>query len=178
MLKDRFDQLLVCALAVVLVCTAVLLAGASPGPDAAAGASRQIEREIAYQARVAYLERSYAPVAALRDQGALAEALLKLEELQRKLPNEPHNDLLAGEILLRMGQFERAVESLAAAVRGNADYVDEASPLNRRELISAAVNEGLPLLRDRLRAHPDNATLARAVKDGYYLQGRLAGGCE
>ncbi len=52
----------------------------------------------------------------LRDQGALQEALLKLEELERALPGEAHNDLLSGDILLRMGQFDRALTKLAAAV--------------------------------------------------------------
>ncbi len=53
-----------------------------------------------------------------------------------------------------------------------------ASPLNQRPLIESAVNEGLPLVRDRLRAQPESRSLEKYVKDGYYLQSRLAGGCE
>ena len=134
--------------------------------------------EIAYQARLSFLERHYRPVLELRDQGALQEALLKLEELGRSLPGEAHNDLLTGDIMLRMGAFERSLSKLASAVRRNADYVDAASPLNQRPLIESAVSEGLPLMRDRLRAQPDSPSLEQVVKDGYYLQSRLAGGCE
>jgi len=180
MFRDRFDQLMIASLVVVLLFTAALLAGAGPGENnrAAAVMNRQLEREILYQARVAFIERHYSPVIALRDSGALQEALLKLEELGRTLPGEAHNDLMSGDILLRMGQFDRALPKLAAAVRRNADYVDSASPLSQRALVESAVSEGLPLVRDRLRSQPDSRIMAQVVKDGYYLQSRLAGGCE
>ncbi len=180
MYKDHYDRLIIAALVVVLACTAILLAGAAPerGNHAAAAVNRQMEREMLYQARVAFIERHYSPVVTLRDNGALQEALLKLEELRRSLPGEAHTELLSGDILLRMGQFDRSLTKLAAAVRGNADYVDKASPLSQRPLIEAAVNEGLPMVRDRLRAQPENRSLEKVVKDGYYLQSRLAGGCE
>jgi tetratricopeptide (TPR) repeat protein len=180
MLRDRFDQLMIVALVGVLIFTAVLMAGAGPRYDNqdAQAANRRFEREMLHQARVAFIERHYSPVITLRDNGSLPDALLKLEELSRTLPGEAHNDLLSGDILLRMGQFDRAVSKLAKAVRSNADYVDSASPLSERPLIESAVSEGLPLIRDRLRVQPDNLTLAKVLKDGYYLQSRLAGGCE
>lgn len=180
MFKDRFDQLLIAALVLVLVFAAALFAGASPGTGGrdVAAVNRQLEREILYQAKTAFIERHYSPVLVLRDSGALQEALLKLEELGRSLPGEPHNDLLSGDILLRMGQFDRALVKLARAVRNNADYVDQSSPLNQRPLIESAVTSGLPLVRDRLRVSPENPSLSSVVQDGYYLQSRLAGGCE
>jgi tetratricopeptide (TPR) repeat protein len=180
MARDRFDNIMIAALVLVVVCTALVLTGAKPGQDShnAALVNRQMEKELLYQARVAFIERHYSPVLALRDSGSLQEALLKLEELARSMPEEAHNDLLSGDILLRMGQFDRALEKLADAVRVNADYVDMASPLNQRPLIESAVTEGLPLVRDRLRTHPDSRSLDKYVKDGYYLQSRLAGGCE
>jgi tetratricopeptide (TPR) repeat protein len=171
---------MIVSLVAVLIFTAVLMSGAGPrdnNQDAQA-ANRRFEREMLHQARVAFIKRTYAPVIALRDNGSLPDALLKLEELNRTLPGEAHNDLLSGDILLRMGQFDRAVSKLAKAVKINADYVDSASPLNQRPLIESAVAEGLPLIRDRLRVQPDNRTLSKVLKDGYYLQSRLAGGCE
>lgn len=180
MLRDRFDQLMFASLVLVLLCAGILLAGAGPGGDhrKASALNRQLEREMLYQARVAFIERSFSPVIALRNSGALQEALLKLEELGRTLPGEAHNDLLSGDILLRMSHFDRALTKLAAAVRRNADYVDAASPLSQRALIESAVSEGLPLVRDRLRSQPSNRSMAQVLRDGYYLQSRLAGGCE
>lgn len=180
MLKDRFDQLIITALVAVLVFAASLLAASGPGVDNrdAAAVNRQLEREMLYQARVSFIERNYSPVVALRNSGALQEALLKLEELNRTLPGEAHTDLLSGDILLRMGQFDRALSKLAAAVKLNADYVDLNNPLSQRTLIESAVAEGLPLVRDRLRSQPNSKSMAQVLKDGYYLQSRLAGGCE
>jgi len=180
MLNDRFDRL--CTLALVLVAGAfvVLLATAGPsaGRQAEGGLDRRIEQEMLTQARVAFLERHYGAVVAMRDRGELQSALLKLEELERELPRESHGALLRGEILHRMGLIDRAVGSLALAVRGNGDYIDAASPLNQRKLIAVAAEQGIPLLRDRLRGQPDDRQAAATLKDAYYLQSRLAGGCE
>lgn len=180
MLRDRFDQIMIVSLVAVLLFAAVLMVGAGPREDNrdAQTTNKRFEREMLHQARVAFIERNYSPVIALRDSGSLPDALLKLEELNRTLPGEAHNDLLSGDILLRMGQFDRSISKLAAAVKANADYVDSVSPLSQRPLIESAVSEGLPLLRDRLRVQPDNKTLSQVLKDGYYLQSRLAGGCE
>lgn len=180
MLRDRFDQLLLAGLVLTLLVLAGLLFSAQTGAGQAElrGPDRQLEREIAFQARQAFLERRYEPVELLIERGALPEALLKLEELSRDLPGEVHSDMLRGDVLFRMGQVDRALSSLALAVRQNGDYVDPASPLNQRELIDAVVVQGMPQVRDRLRAHPDNQALERVLDDGYYLQSRLAGGCE
>ena len=67
MLRDRFDQIIIALLVVVLAFSAVLLTGAVPADDRSTAAfSRQLEREIAYQARISYLERHYQPVLELR----------------------------------------------------------------------------------------------------------------
>lgn len=180
MLRDRFDQLLLAGLLLTLLLLVGLLVTAPGGEGYASvrGPDRHLEREIAFQARQAFLERRYHPVNELIERGALPEALLKLEELSRDLPGEVHSDMLRADILFRMGQIDRSLSSLALAVRHNGDYVDPASPLNQRDLIDAVVMQGMPQVRDRLRAQPDNRTLAKVLNDGYYLQSRLAGGCE
>jgi hypothetical protein len=45
-------------------------------------------------------------------------------------------------------------------------------------LIAVSAEQGIPLLRDRLRGQPDDRQAAATLKDAYYLQSRLAGGCE
>ena len=180
MLRDRLDQLLcACLVLTLVVLTGLLLTSRSTDSNASMrGPDRQLEREIAQQARQAYLERRYQPVVEQVNRGAYPEALLTLEELSRDLPGEVHSDLLRGDILFRVGQVDRAISSLALAVRHNGDYVDQASPLQRRVLIEAVVTQGVPLVRDRLRAQPDNRSLEGVLKDGYDLQSRLAGGCQ
>jgi predicted Zn-dependent protease len=180
MLKDRFDRLCLLGLMLVAGAFAVLLvtAGPSAGRQSDGGLDRRLEQELLAQARVAFLERHYGVVVGMRDRGELQSALLKLEELERELPGEPHGALLRGEILHRMGLVDRAVNSLAKAVRGNGDYIDTVSPLNQRDLIALVAEQGVPLLRDRLRGQPDDRQAAATLKEAYYLQSRLAGGCE
>ncbi|MDT8440980.1 MAG: hypothetical protein RQ723_04895 [Desulfuromonadales bacterium] len=178
--RDRFDQILLAALAVTLTGLGLLLLvpGASTGQVASPALSRQVEKEMLSQARLSLLERRYAPVHRLLDQGELSAAMLKLEELSRDLPGEVHSNLLRGDVLWRMGQLDKALTQFALAVRGNPDYVDAASPLNQRDLIEAALTQGLPQVRDRLRSQPGSRVLEQVLRDGYYLQSRLAGGCE
>lgn len=180
MLRDRFDRS--CAIALVLVVAALVtlmaVAGRSDGRQTDGSLNRRIEQEMLTQARVAFVERHYGPVVAMRDGGDLQSALLKLEELDREFPGEPHGSMLRGDIFHRLGLLDKAVASLAAAVRGNGDYVDPASPLNQRDLIAVTAEQGVPLLRDRLRGQPNDRAAEIVLKDAYYLQSRLAGGCE
>lgn len=178
---DRFDQVLVAGLLLTLVLVVWLLLTTDSGPGSAVASSastRQLEQEMLDQARLSLIQRRYAPVADLRDQGDLPGALLKLEELSRELPGEAHTSLVRGDVLFRMGQVDKALTQFARAVRGNGDYIDAASPLSQRNLIESVLTQGLPQIRDRLRAQPDNRVLGQVLKEGYYLQSRLAGGCE
>ncbi len=179
MLKDRFDILLGCLL---LVCTAVigalLLGGGSLASQRDLTVDKALEQEMAYQAKVSFLERLYAPVTELRADGQNEAALLKLDELSRRYPDEAHGELLRGEILLQLSAIPEATSHLARAVRMNGDYVDQHSPLSRRELIDRLLAENLTGLKLRASKNPAASGLQAALKDLYYLQGRLAGGCE
>jgi cytochrome c-type biogenesis protein CcmH/NrfG len=117
-------------------------------------------------------------VEGLREAEKLQQALLKLEEIARDYPGEAHGLVLRGAILHEMGALEEAVASYVAAVRRNGEYVDARSPLSRRTEIRQLVDQGLATLRARARANPDNPSVEAALTNVYYLQSRLAGGCE
>lgn len=180
MMKDRFDRIL----AILLLCTfaglGYLLATGAGGAGNAhsAGLNRAMEREMAHQARVALLQKLYGPVEELRREGQPQAALLKLDELSRRYPGEAHGHILKGEILLEMGALQEAVTNFTAGVRLSGDYVDQRNPLSRRMEIRRLVDEGLVQIGERARANPDNPGPVRAMRDLYYLQSRLAGGCE
>lgn len=177
--KDRFDRLVFFLLAVTAAALAgVLLAGGGTGEARPVSTDKSLEREMAREARAALLQRIYGPVEALRKEGQPQAALLKLDELGRRYPGEAHGHILKGELLYEMGALEGAVQSFTAGVRLSGDYVDEGSPLNRRAEIRQTVEKGLATLKPRAAAQPENSSLAGAMKDVYYLQGRLAGGCE
>jgi tetratricopeptide (TPR) repeat protein len=181
MLKDAFDKMLWFLLVVTLIALAVVLSGLGNGERtgvSSAGLDKALEREIAYQARVNFLQKLYDPVESLRQAGELQAALFKLDELARTYPNEAHGRILKGDILYGMGALDEAVACYVEGIRLNGDYVDSKSPLSRRAEILKVADEGLRVIGGRARANPENHSLALALRNVNYLRSRLAGGCE
>lgn len=181
MLQDRYDKLLWVGLLGVLCSLGLLLFAGSARESAAvdsASLDRALEQELARQAKVTFVEKIYQPVTELRQEGQLQSALLKLDELSLRYPGEAHGAILKGEILLEMGALDAALNSYVAAVQRNGEYVDKRHPLSRHGEITRLVERGLRELAPRLQAQPDNPALGEQRKQLYYLQSRLAGGCE
>ena len=178
-MEKRFDILL----GVLLLLCAVALGGLLSGTGSQASqrdlsVDKALEQEIAYQAKVSFLERLYGPVIELRDAGQNESALFKLDELSRQYPDEAHGETLRGEILLQLGATQKAIGHLANAVRMNGDYVDKLSPLSRRTLIDSLLADELSKLKQQAATGNASRSLQATLKDLYYLQGRMAGGCE
>jgi len=143
-----------------------------------AGLDKAVEKQLAQQARAAFVQKVYAPVEELLAAGQPQAALLKLDELGRSYPGEPHGFILRGEILRRQGVLDQAINNYVQALKLDGDYLENNGPLSRRTEIRQLVAQGMRELVPRAQAHPDNRTLAVAVRDLHYLQSRLAGGCE
>lgn len=141
-------------------------------------ASKSLERELAYRAKVQLIAEIYAPVELLHKEGKNQNALLKLDELIIKYPSEAHGHILQGGILLEMGAFDEALSSYVAGIKLNGDYLDPKSPLSRRTEIQKLVDDGLKSVGQRLAANPGNTSIASSRQKLNYLKSRLAGGCE
>lgn len=178
-MPDRFDTLhLVALLAVAVGLLALVLA---PRPEEAVqggGIDKAMERQLQARARSEFLHQTYAPVLDQVARGEYPAALLSLQELGRRYPGDPHGDILRGEILLAQQAWQPAAASFVRGVKGNGDYVDAQSPLSRRDIIGRLVDEGLQDVGGQARLNPANVSLQATMKDLYYLQSRLAGGCE
>lgn len=179
-MPDRFDMLHLVGL--LIVAGGLLLLILTPQPEAGAmhggRLDRAMEKQMLARARIDFLEQTYAPVVELSSAADYAAALLKLKELERDYPGEPHGDILRGEILLAQQAWQPATASFVRGVKGNGDYVDAKSPLSRHDTISRLVDEGLQQVGAQAQQHPDNSSLQGTMRDLYYLQSRLAGGCE
>lgn len=128
--------------------------------------NRQQEQQFMAEARRSHRQKVYEPVEALKKAGQHQQALLKLEELARTYPGDPHGYILRGELLAALGATAEAASSFAQGIRLDGSYVDRNTPQSRRETIDSLVKSGL-----RSAASP-------ALADIRYLQSRLAGGCE
>lgn len=177
MFKDAFDKICWALLAVVTVAL-VALAASGGGSDSRKGAGKALEREMAYHARVELINKLFGPVEQLRGEGKHQEALLRLDELNRKYPGEAHGRILQGLILRDMGAADEAVASFVEGIRINGDYVDRKSPLSRRPEIQRLVDERGKEISARAAANPDNRSAAALLAKVNYLKSRLAGGCE
>lgn len=175
---DRFEILIFGGMLVCVLTLGVLLAGGQERDVSTAALDKAMERQIAYQARIEFLHNLYQPVEDLRSDGQVSAALLKLDELARHYPQEAHGEILQAEILLERGATRESIDHYVRAVRLNGDYVDKGNPLTRRSGIQQLVDSQLPQFADRIRKNPQDPALQNSLTGLYYLQSRLAGGCE
>ena len=175
---DAFDWVLIVLAGVLVAYLAVQQVTDRNTPGQQGASAKTLERELAEQARTAFIEKIYAPVMELMKSGQYQEALLKLEELNNRYPGEAHGQILRGEILYRMGAPEEAAASFVAGIKTNGDYIDKHSPLSKRTVIKAFVDKYATQFSGQLKNSPDNPALKKTVNDFNYLRSRLAGGCE
>ncbi|PLX98481.1 MAG: hypothetical protein C0623_12465 [Desulfuromonas sp.] len=179
MFKDLFDKLILLGLAACLVGIGLLLGGFI-GSDDSMSLPKQnlaVERAMQERARSAFLIDSFQPVESLMQAGRYPEALLKLQDLEKEFPGEPHIFILRGSILVSQGVLNEGIAQYAKAVKMNGDYVDANSSLNRREQIGRLVESAIPAIKSSMQNNRTSG-LEKALKETYYLQSRLAGGCE
>ena len=174
---DHFDKGLIALLAVVAVSIAGYTFKAIPDKTAIVE-TRNMERELANQARQGLLEKLYAPVNAAMATAQFQEALLKLEEINVRYPGEAHGFILKGEILNRMESYEGAAAAFVQGVKLNGDYIDKQSPLSRRQTIENLVNKSIVKAALAYRNSPGNPAMKKQLANLNYLKSRLAGGCE
>lgn len=179
MFRDLFDRIHLLAVIVVLVAMAVLLGGFVKTGTSVSSHSRDksLERAMQERARTAFLLETYQPIEELVAGNRQAEALLRLQAFEKEFPGEAHTKILRGAILVSQGALYEGISQYAEAVRLNGDYVDANSRLNRRSEITSLVESALPKIKTALR-RSESASTEKALKETYYLQSRLAGGCE
>lgn len=178
MFRDRFDIALGIALLAVCVATVYLLLFSSTAGTAIRKQDKRLELALQEKARAAFLLETYGPVEELARAGELTKALLTLEELEHDFPGEAHASILRGALLLEQGAIAEGIKSYVQGVRQNGDYIDERSLLGRHDEIAALVEKQLPVAKAKVERAPDSRTWNEALKNLYYLQSRLAGGCE
>lgn len=178
MLRDVFDRLHWLSLLVVMLAAIYLLAFSSTEGTAIRKQDKRLELALQEKAKVAFLLETYGPVEELARAGKRAEALLKLKELERDYPGEAHAAILRGAMLVEQGAVAEGIKAYVLGVRQNGDYIDERSLLGRHDEIGTLVTTQLPVAKAKLDRNPENRMWNETLMNLYYLQSRLAGGCE
>ncbi len=178
MFRDFFDRMHWFALGGLVIALFYLLFFSPADGSTVRKQDKRLELVLQEKARIAFLLETYAPVEELAAAGNRAAALLKLEELERDFPGEAHASILRGSLLLEQGAIAEGIAAYVLGVRQNGDYIDARSLLGRHQEITALVEAELPLIKNRVEKTPDSRTWNEALNNIYYLQSRLAGGCE
>ena len=174
---DRFDKIIVVLLALTVAALALFAIKALPAKTTAIE-TKNMERELVSQARLALIDKLFAPVTAAMQAGQYQEALLKLEEVNVRYPGEAHGFILKGEILNRLDSADGAAAAFVKGVKLNGDYIDKRSQVSRRDIIEQLLERSLPLALAGYKRAPGNPALKENLANLNYLKSRLAGGCE
>ncbi|MDH4317811.1 MAG: tetratricopeptide repeat protein [Desulfobulbaceae bacterium] len=123
-------------------------------------------------------ESIFKDVEALQAKGLYSEALASLEAIIEKHPNISLSKVYLARLYIKLGQMEKAIAEYRKAVEMDPDYVDKKAARFIGPEIKKFVTQSKLVIEKQLADNPDDKPSKKAIKDIYYLQRRLAGGCE
>jgi tetratricopeptide (TPR) repeat protein len=174
MKPDRFD-LMVIASAIVL-CASALVIGSTAGGEGTAGPAAVARLKAAPPDPAAY--QKIAAAETLMNSEQFDSAIDTLKGISADYPamSEPH--ALLGQAYARLLDYPAAMREYRTALVMDPDYVDKKSRKFIGKRIKSAVKDGMSEAKDSLANSPDDKAARAALKDAYYLERMLAGGCE
>ena len=179
-IMDLLDKLSIAAIAAITLITIGMLSnqeiskrqhGNNPGGESE-GAKNSYALQIEMDKKI------YQEVASYQRQGLYAEAMAKLEDVMKKYPQRPRSHVYMAQLHLKQGELAGAIHDYRRAVEMEPDYVDERTPLFIGNEIKELVVEAREKFGREKKLRPQDKTVKIALNDVYYLQSRLAGGCE
>jgi len=176
---DRLDKITVGAI-VVLVAVSIWMIG-----NAEIATRRQAQlaqnTEEAQDPFVAQMEldkKIYHEVQVSIEQGSFEQGMEKLQEIIKQHPERPMSFVYMARLSLKQGRLKEAIHNYREAIDKNPDYLDNHTPLFIGKEINAAVVEGREKFGREQKLKPNDSQVGEALKEVYYLQRRLLGGCE
>ena len=137
-----------------------------------------VEEKAAYALQMDRDKKIYKEVVSLKDQGLYAKAMAGLNDIIEKYPENSLSYVYMAELYLKQGNLGNCIHSYRRAVEMEPDYVDERTPLFIGTKIKKLVTEGREKFGREKSLKPKDKEVRKVLKDIYYLQSRLAGGCE
>lgn len=152
------------------VASCLAWAGVEARHLAGSGLSRGPDPCAARPPDAAAVEASYAAIRAALGDGREEEALLALRERASRGPYPGYAWFLLGEAAYRQGAAAAAVGHWRRAVEADASVADRGAAFGAGRAIARRLAE--------LREGPWAEDAPREIRDLYFLQRRLAGGCD
>jgi len=104
-----------------------------------------------------------------------------LNKMASFLTENPDNSaafLSLGDVHYGEGELSMAVASYRQAVEINRRFCDTGDPAYHGEKLNDLVQEGLKVYKRERSMRPEDTRVRQTVKDLYFLQRSLAGGCD
>lgn len=136
------------------------------------------EEKVSYTLQMETDKRIYQEVTSCKKQGLYTEAMAKLKDVIKRYPEKSLSYVYVAELYLKQGKLGDSIHNYRRAVEMEPDYVDERTPLFIGDKIKELVTEGREKFGREKALKPKDREVRKALKDVYYLQSRLAGGCE
>ena len=136
------------------------------------------EEKDSYALQMEIDKKIYQEVASYEKQGLYTEAMAKLKDIMKRYPEKSLSYVCLAQLYVDQGKLGDAIHSYRRAVEMEPDYVDERTPLFIGDNIKELVTEGREKFGREKALKPKDKEVRKALKDIYYLQSRLAGGCE
>jgi tetratricopeptide (TPR) repeat protein len=176
---DWLDRLSIAAIVVITIMVISMLAnqeimkGRQDNPDVE---GKQDKSPYALQMEVD--KKLYQEVISYKEQGRYPEAMAKLKAIMKKYPERSLSYVYMAQLYLKQGNLGDSIHNYRRAVEIEPDYVDKRTPLFIGDKIKQLVTEGRKKFGREKMLRPKDKDVRKTIDDIYYLQSRLAGGCE
>jgi len=177
---DLIQKLSIAALIVLTTVTAGMLIRHQVLSQRLTGdsGSHKAALQESYDLIIADNAATYSEVITLSRQNKISQALEKLEQIITAHPKNSMSSVYLARLHYQQGKIAAAIHSYRMAVDSEPDYVDEKTPLFLGSEIMDLITEARGKLKREKKLKPNDAGINLALEDVYYLQRRIAGGCE
>ena len=176
---DYLDKISIVAIAVLIIVAGWMLRNEriNEGRSTNPGVTGESEGD-SYATQMETNKKIYAAVTSYQDKGLHDEAIVELNRIVKTHPENSLSYVYLAESYLAEGRLLDAIRNYRRAVEMNPDYVDRRTPAYIGDELKKLVTEGVPKLERERKLKPEDEDVKQGLKDVYYLQRRLSGGCE
>lgn len=178
-IMDWLDKLSIAAITGFALITIGMLAGQEVTKRRQDNPGAVAKEEIgSYAVQEETDKKIYQEVISYKKQGLYSEAMTKLRDIMKRYPEKARSYVYLAELHLQQGGLADGIHDYRQAVEMEPDYVDKNTPLFIGDKIKDLVTEGREKFGREKALKPKDEKVRKALEDVYYLQRRLAGGCE
>ncbi len=137
-----------------------------------------IAQKKIYDEKLARNLEIFGETAALIHGGQLLKARETIQKIQLQAPDNPQLFVYLAQLQYKEGQIAEAINSYRTAIEKEPGYADKNTPLYIGNIINDILPEARTKLNREKKLKPNDLTVQVALENIYYLQSRVAGGCE